>query len=65
MLPNSEMLPLTMPTTPPYSKTRYSPPTMNSTSTRWPANMLSVRRSVSVIGRTMTVDRNSIGASRM
>ena len=45
-------------------ESRYAPPRMNSSSTRWPANMLSVRRRVSVIGRMMKVETNSIGASR-
>src|SRR5215203_2343194 len=48
---------------PPFSTRRYSPPSTVSSSTRCPAHMLRVRRRVSVIGRMMTVDRNSSGAS--
>jgi len=39
--------------------------TAKVTSTKWPASMLAKRRTASDSGRTMIVDTNSIGVTRM
>ena len=43
------------------SSRRYSPPSANRISSRWPANMLANSRSASVNGRTRMFDKNSSG----
>ncbi len=45
----------------PVSKTMYSPPSTNTSSRMWPANMFANNRRLSETGRTRMFEMNSIG----
>ena len=61
MLKIQATTPAVMLTTDPPWKTRNSPPSTKTSTSRCPANMLAKSRRESVIGRTMMLEKNSSG----